>query len=382
MTWVIAAHTYLIQHIFLVGNTYEFRYIPKQFIFQIFMNSTLAVESFIFYNGFVVSHILFKKYHEYKKLSTLFFYYVNRVVRLAAMLSCVIALCIIIPPFGYGPLWSEIVNVFSENCRKNWWKTLLFVSNFDKVTDICLPHSWFTSMETQLFVLAPVIPLILLRKPKFGIFLLIVAIAGSVTFVGYQTITKNYPPVPIFQIKNAYYVEELQKYIENVMLNPITHLSPYCIAILSAYIIFKSKFTNIPTWLLVIGWLISSSIKLTVLFTVYIWNSGRDPAFAFTVWYASMCRTFWTLTLAWDVFACINSKNGFVTKLLSWSFFIPLSRVTLAAYLLHPVLIAVFIGSLRIPYYFSHFLMVIIGRHKSNKTEKQFQFFDSLKNII
>lgn len=45
--------------------------------------------------------------------------------------------------------------------------------------------------------------------------------------------------------------------------------------------------------------------------------------------------------------------------MLSWHFFIPLARVTFSAYLIHPLIMLVFAASVRAPYHFTHYLMVI-----------------------
>lgn len=53
--WILYAHTYIYQHILSVGNTIKLRKVPQQFAFQIFMNGTLAAETFFFMSG-ICSH--------------------------------------------------------------------------------------------------------------------------------------------------------------------------------------------------------------------------------------------------------------------------------------------------------------------------------------
>ena len=73
--------------------------------------------------------------------------------------------------------------------------------------------------------------------------------------------------------------------------------------------------------------------------------------------YAATCRTIWSLTLAWDCIACCQGYGGWLTKALSWRLFVPLARVTLSAYLIHPLVMIVFAASIRAPYHFTHYLM-------------------------
>lgn len=114
------------------GNTYNLRKFPKQFLFQIFMNATLSVESFVFFSAFITAYYFFRSNHR----SFPFFYYANRIVRSMFMLAIVIAVCIIWLAISSGPLWHESIYSATMNCRKNWWKTLLFYSNFQKMDDI------------------------------------------------------------------------------------------------------------------------------------------------------------------------------------------------------------------------------------------------------
>ncbi|XP_078666302.1 O-acyltransferase like protein-like [Branchiostoma floridae x Branchiostoma belcheri] len=52
-------------------------------------------------------------------------------------------------------------------------------------------------------------------------------------------------------------------------------------------------------------------------------------------------RTAWGVGLAWVVFACINGYGGIINTILSWKAWIPLSRLTYCAYLVHPIVILI-----------------------------------------
>lgn len=87
-------------------------------------------------------------------------------------------------------------------------------------------------------------------------------------------------------------------------------------------------------------------------------NRGHAPSDAFAAVYSSMARSVWGLCLAWVVYACIAGHGGFVAKMLSIKAFIPISRLTYAAYLIHPVVMAWFYGSRQATFEFSHLFMV------------------------
>ena len=91
--------------------------------------------------------------------------------------------------------------------------------------------------------------------------------------------------------------------------------------------------------------------------------------------YGALHRSAWALVIGWLIFACTHGYGGainwfshiiwwltkitlydligFVQRFLSWKFFMPLSRLSYAAYLIHPIYIKVFFSIQRKPMYVS-----------------------------
>jgi len=61
--------------------------------------------------------------------------------------------------------------------------------------------------------------------------------------------------------------------------------------------------------------------------------------------YGTFARCAWSLALAWVIFACHRGLGGLVDKILSARFWIPLSRLTYCAYLVHLIALITLIGS-------------------------------------
>lgn len=53
--------------------------------------------------------------------------------------------------------------------------------------------------------------------------------------------------------------------------------------------------------------------------------------------YGSLSHTVWALALAWLIYACHHGYAGVVNDFLSWSWWRPLSRLTFAVYMVHPL---------------------------------------------
>lgn len=149
--WILYAYTYIYQHILSVGNTIKLRNLPQQFAFQIFMNGTLAAETFFFMSGFIVSLFTFKMLDDAvvrdtngkalgganggerigKGLNFITFY-LSRIWRQIPVILFAIGILIVWPLVGSGPIWSETIGYFANQCRINWIPTILFFSNFEK----------------------------------------------------------------------------------------------------------------------------------------------------------------------------------------------------------------------------------------------------------
>ncbi|GFY77750.1 nose resistant to fluoxetine protein 6 [Trichonephila inaurata madagascariensis] len=65
--------------------------------------------------------------------------------------------------------------------------------------------------------------------------------------------------------------------------------------------------------------------------------------------------------LAWVILVCVNGQGGIVNSILSWKFWIPFSRLTFCAYLIHPIIETAYFSSLRHMFQFSDISMIIMS---------------------
>ena len=52
----------------------------------------------------------------------------------------------------------------------------------------------------------------------------------------------------------------------------------------------------------------------------------------------SVSRFTWPLAIAWVIFACHYGYGGFVNSILSCKSYVPITRLSYVAYLIHPVI--------------------------------------------
>ncbi|CAG5127758.1 unnamed protein product, partial [Candidula unifasciata] len=56
----------------------------------------------------------------------------------------------------------------SEHCRNHWWSNVLFVSNFHKAHEMCMPWSYYLVNDLQMSLLSPLVTIPLLCRPVLG----------------------------------------------------------------------------------------------------------------------------------------------------------------------------------------------------------------------
>ncbi|KAM7282429.1 nose resistant to fluoxetine protein 6 [Ixodes scapularis] len=116
-----------------------------------------------------------------------------------------------------------------------------------------------------------------------------------------------------------------------------------------------SESTSAYVWL---GWSLCGFVMLGVLYAMWPANTGQAlPSLGWAVVYGALSRTLWAAGLSWIVIASVAGYGGVVTKLLSFGALMPLSRLTYSAYIIHPVVMAIFYGSREEVFDFSPFLL-------------------------
>ncbi|XP_046487211.1 nose resistant to fluoxetine protein 6-like isoform X2 [Neodiprion pinetum] len=85
-----------------------------------------------------------------------------------------------------------------------------------------------------------------------------------------------------------------------------------------------------------ISWIIACVLMLLCVgSTHYIYNTDIGYNLALETVYALTSRPFWSIAVAWIVYACTQGYGGPVTGFLSSPFFQPLSRISYSIYLIH-----------------------------------------------
>ncbi|GMR45000.1 hypothetical protein PMAYCL1PPCAC_15195, partial [Pristionchus mayeri] len=306
-------------------------------------NGYPSVDTFFLISGLLVSYTFFKKAHNnpavvYAPINWVM-YYVHRWLRLTPSYMLFVAMSTAwipqmhdIYPLGLAQNSTRMV----ENCKNSWWLNALYVNNFQKLHEICFPISWFLSVDTQLYWIAPIFLIAIYYSRKTGMFAILGAALCSIGCIVFLTWYYDLPAMG-FTVRTTN-VADFSNYL---YFKPWTRCIPYLTGIVCGYFIVQAHNcaikTNIPKTREIIGyWFISTSFALIVIFAVYNYARGHSEwGVAERALYLSFARIGWSVAVAWVVLACVFDWAGPVKPLLEHPLWYPLGRLSYGAFLGH-----------------------------------------------
>lgn len=93
----------------------------------------------------------------------------DRWTKFAPGIVCLLAVEFLWPFLGSGPLYTEVSRDILENCSKNWYLNVLFITNWNHVLDNCINHTFYSSIDLQLFALGAIAVYLLNRNRRIGL---------------------------------------------------------------------------------------------------------------------------------------------------------------------------------------------------------------------
>ncbi|KFM59972.1 Nose resistant to fluoxetine protein 6, partial [Stegodyphus mimosarum] len=368
MTWVILGHTYLFC-ISVIRSPLNLLTVIDNWPFQIILQGFYSVDSFFVISGFLLTYLFFQEYSKKGGKMSWAYFYIHRYLRLTPVYMLILAFSATVYFYlGSGPFWPTTTT--DANCKTYWWMNLLYINNFQDQQNGCMGWSWYLANDMQFFVISPLFLISLWRWPKIGYSLLGLFLCG--TFLANFFITYEYDIICGMSYLTSMKINEADKFLEffnKIYIKPYTRIGPYLVGMFVGYFLFKTKQSNRgkDSWItLGCGWIIASSVTLTCVYGLY----HKDPSVLACSFYNALNRTCYGAGLCWVIYVCLTKQAGIVDSILSWKLFIPLSRLTYCAYLIHPMVITGYFSSLKsllevshptLVLYFLGFLVVTYG---------------------
>ncbi|XP_047496228.1 nose resistant to fluoxetine protein 6-like [Penaeus chinensis] len=363
MTWVILGH----QYVYTLTSTANLLGAAKKvqgILFQVIANGNLCVDSFFFISGLLVANGVLSEVKRTGKFNVIL-YVLHRLLRLMPAIALVcLFMASLLEYIVTGPYAYDVIPSIQSSCSKFWWRDAFFVSNF--FTPLvpgpryqCMDQCWYTCVDSQMYLVAPLLVLPLHFSPRAGKVWLYFMSITSIAIPGVIIYVYDLPPGDFLLGNN-----DIVEYYARVYVAPWCRASPYIVGIWMGYFIYKqgSEKLSLKKWQLVAGWTCAVFASLGVLFGGWSYNKPftamkYDPVTQ--VLYGSLHRAVWAAALAWVVFTCHYGYGGLVNDFLSYPLWQPLSRITYAMYLTAICVQLVVAASARTPFYFSHVNKII-----------------------
>ncbi|XP_055720192.1 O-acyltransferase like protein [Salvelinus fontinalis] len=243
------------------------------------------------------------------------------------------------------------------NCKKYWWSNLLLVNNLFTITDICAPWTWYLSLDFQFYATTPL--LIYLYRLNKGV---LVGVASALLFLSSLTsaVLTALLHLPVHQPTTLKYENYFQYYYNK----PYTRYGPYLIGILAGISMTTKKGHLLKhQWQAAVGWFCCLSVMAILVGLAYVLRDVPPQPSAPHALYQGIHRSLWALAVAWIILACEEGYGGFVDNLLSLNLWVPLSNISFACYLIHPVLIILYNGKQETPIHYTdmNFFYLFLG---------------------
>lgn len=268
---------------------------------QMLANAFTSIQIFFFMAGFMLVISTYPSIKREKGHISFIEYVIKRAIRLMPGIAATISLNFLWPLVVNGPMLSYFVRLIVVPCETNWWRTMLFLSNFDHVEKMCLRHSYFSASDYQLHVMAFPLLILLYKQP-----ILSLIIAGLLTVAGFvaqviMILTKTVLPFMMIDYidKEAFF--NVVHYIHHPVWN---HMSAFFYGFIIGYLVVKQIRIDISDRLKRILWIILLPAGILSIFAPYFWNHYKRPIHRWQmVLYVLFDRFILLTTCAWLSYA-------------------------------------------------------------------------------
>ncbi|CAB3260984.1 unnamed protein product [Arctia plantaginis] len=351
MLWVVIHHVYILYLWGYIHNRLEAVNMIGELSYVLASAAPLAVDTFFLLSGMLVVYANLGKVTRGKFVKSIHLFYLGRLMRLFPILAAMVLLqASMFNHVSDGPYWQNMA-IEVEHCRTYWWSTLLHVQNYVNPSEMCISSSWYLSVDTQLYVLSPLLLFFLFGQKRVAwamliLFLLIALVSASVFSFLYNL------PAALITLGRPL---EFDDYFNYYYVNTLTRAPPFVLGMIYGYTLYlnKEKTVKIPWIIVILFWLLSLAALAFCYFIHYVVVQFDHDNTTFDNFLNAYMRSIWAIALGWVIFACVKGYGGPVNWFLSLSMWKLPSRMSYAIYLFHMPLIFAVNGSAIFPLFVS-----------------------------
>ncbi|XP_026315718.1 uncharacterized protein LOC113227060 [Hyposmocoma kahamanoa] len=331
MLWIVLGHLIAYPPP-LLNNLDLFRWI---FSFNsIWMTSgQVSVDTFFMLSGLLIVYTTVGKLSNVKLLKKLHLFYLHRLLRMFPLLAATILLHVgVIHYIHDGPNWLTVA-VVTQQCRINWWSTLLYVHNY--IRPMCVPQTWYLAIDMQLHILSPLILFwVLSGKKRLAWSALTAALLVSLTASSIYVFLNNFTGT---YIRPTLTREQENKYWSYYYNNTLTRCSPFFVGMCFGYLIhfWREKKIRLTRVMKCILWIFDLAVLGLAFYATEPMKNADFDNQTYDNFVNSFMRPMWAFGLGWLILACAEGYGGPINWFLSLKLWKLPSRLSYAMYLLH-----------------------------------------------
>ncbi|XP_077524834.1 nose resistant to fluoxetine protein 6-like [Amblyomma americanum] len=328
LVWVVTIHTYIYMDDSLIDSMNEMYKMSRTFARQFIVNASMSVAIFMTVGGFMQWMTVSKRTNDEHGSATYFVLVFRRYLRLFPLVAVTACFHQMVPVSGYGPLWAFFSVLRRKAFPENWPYYILGILNFLALEGICSPQHWYTASDFQVFAIMLYFSRRLKRTGSFKPILVILGLSNLITYL--QNHMQDLGP-------GLLYYAALGKNSEAgpVYYMPYTHIPSYCIGIIAGYYYTKQPSRKLSRRKVMLLWMAALASIGISLFGTILWTGHELPSRTATALYAATTRSLFSSGLAWIIYACLTDRAGFLTSVLAWPGWAPMSRLSFSIYIIH-----------------------------------------------
>ncbi|XP_047019658.1 O-acyltransferase like protein-like isoform X2 [Helicoverpa zea] len=350
MVWVVVGHTYSTEPTQQnLLEVYDWLFSTRGLWIT---GASMTVDTFFTIAGILLVYTTVNKMNQVTFVKNIHWFYLNRFVRLTPLLAVAALLqASYFNRFTDGPFWLTVAG-YTNNCRKNWWSTLLYVQNYVHVEEMCVAHSWYVAIDFQLYVVSPLVLIWVVSGKK--LYSWIGLIGSFAAILVSSTIYNFHHNLPAHSVVPARF-PELHDFMVKYYFNALCRAGPFFVGMIFGYVLhlYRKTRLQIPWILALFFWACSAGIIGGIFYFIYRvlqydWDNDFMDNFM-----NSFMRSGYACAISWLVIACVHGYAGPINWFLSLEVWRLPARLSYGMYLFHYPLQFSLNGTMLAPSYFS-----------------------------
>ncbi|CAB9513264.1 nose resistant to fluoxetine protein 6-like [Seminavis robusta] len=382
--WVILGHVMAIESSSGGGYSNPVDFLPPNgltttFLGQLIFASRFAVDTFLVISGYLLVIVIARKAPSLcnngkRRWSTFFQLIGLRLLRILPLYLLCIGFFTQVAPHMYlvgeendggGPFWYQWDSLL-QPCRDSGWTNLLFINNFlpweKSNTETCFYHSWYLAVDMQLFVLfgLPVTFFIFLANPTWGKRTTLALWCTSVLLTAYLSYVRHWSI-------NTFDGLQVTRFDIEGYAKPHVRGQAYFAGMYVAMLQLTKNQRGAArpsAWKQsALMWCAILSLGVITFCTVTGAYARRpcqyseapvlndDCGSLWSPWatflYTATSRAIWSCCIGILMTLCLEGRGGWLNNFLSWPIWSPLAQLSFGTYLIHPIVIFVWLLGMR-----------------------------------